>query len=145
MRNLEHCDLPLIAFLGRLFRWLRVGVAAFYYHWGAFYARWGHPQRALWYYNRAVLMHPESAQIFYQRAMLFIAFGANERAIIDFSVAIRNRPGYRDAYLNRSLLYSRIGRQEDAEQDLEQAIQLGADRAAAEQELAQARRMAGPG
>ena len=93
--------MALLSVLGNLYRWLKAGLCFFYCSWGLFYARWGHPTRALWYFNRAAGIDRNNDKVFYHRGVLFLAIGAPERAILDFSIAIRNNPGFRDAYVNR--------------------------------------------
>ena len=71
--------------------------------------------------------------------MLFLAIGSPERAIGDFSMVIRNNPGHLDARISRSIVYTLTGRHEQAQDDLERAVELGADREVLEQNLSDAR------
>ena len=107
----------------------RAAIAIFYYNWGVFFARWGQPYRAFWYLNRAVLMNPNNPKGYYHRGALFMAVGQVERAILDFSAAIRINPEYTEAYSYRGLMYTLIDKDAEAQQDLDRAAQLGADRA----------------
>ena len=86
--------------LGQAFFGIRMAVSEFYFQWGMFYARWGHPTRAFWYFNRAVTMNRGGFKAYYNRGLLFMAVGMPERALGDFSMAIRTsdprrRPGTR--------------------------------------------------
>ncbi len=82
----------VLRLLGQGFTLLRVLVSDFYYQWAMIYARWGQPTRALWYFNRAVTMNSGGSKVYYNRGMLFLAIGAPERAIGDFSMVIQNSP-----------------------------------------------------
>jgi tetratricopeptide (TPR) repeat protein len=48
----------------------------------------------------------------------------NERAIADYSEAIRLNPNYTDAYLKRALLYKKIGKKDEAISDYNKLINL---------------------
>ena len=133
----------VLRFLGRAFTLLRVLVSDFYYQWAMIYARWGQPTRALWYFNRAVMMNPGGSKAFYNRGLLFLAIGSPERALGDFSMVIRNNPGHLDARISRSIVYTLTGRHEQARNDLEKAVELGADREVLEQNLSDARMRSG--
>ncbi len=133
----------VLRLLGRAFTLLRVLVSDFYYQWAMIYARWGQPTRALWYFNRAVTMNPGGSKAFYNRGLLFLAIGSPERALGDFSMVIRNNPGHLDARISRSIVYTLTGRHEQAQDDLERAVELGADREVLEQNLSDARMRSG--
>ena len=107
------------------------------------YARWGHPTRALWYFNRAVTMNPDGFKAHYNRGLLLLAIGTPERAIGDLSAAIRNKPDHIDARITRSIVYTLTGRHEQALVDLEQAVEMGADRDELEYHLMVTRARAG--
>jgi tetratricopeptide (TPR) repeat protein len=97
----------------------------------------------LWYFNRAVIMNRSGAKAYYSRGLLFLAIGSPERAIGDFTIVIQNNPGHVDARISRSIVYTLIGRHEQALDDLERAVELGADREVLEQNLSDARMRAG--
>ena len=118
---------------------LRVLVSDFYYQWAMIYARWGQPVRALWYFNRAVAMNRGGTKAYYHRGLLFLAIGSPERAIGDFSATLQNQPEHIDARINRSIVYTLTGRHEQALRDLEQAVEMGADREILEQQIFDAR------
>ena len=115
----------------------------FYFQWGLIYARWGQTNRALWYFNRAVLMNRRGDRAYYHRGLLFVAVGLPERAISDFSAAIENNPSNMDARVYRSMMYAMTGRDEQAQSDMERAVALGADREALEQQLSDTRARGG--
>ena len=125
--------------LGQAFFGIRMAVSEFYFQWGMFYARWGHPTRAFWYFNRAVTMNRGGFKAYYNRGLLFMAVGMPERALGDFSMAIRNDPTHVDARVTRSVVYTLTGRHEEALDDLEQAVEMGADRDDLEYQLSVAR------
>ena len=133
----------VLRMLGQAFTLLRVLVSDFYYQWAMIYARWGQPTRALWYFNRSVIMNRGGTKAYYNRALLFLAIGSPERAIGDLSMVIQNNPGHMDARINRSIVYTLTGRHEQAQDDLDTAVELGADREVLEQTLSDARMRSG--
>ena len=135
------CDAMIVLrLLGQAFTVLRVLVAEFYYQWGMIYARWGHPTRAMWYFNRAVTLNRGGFKAYYNRGLLFLAIGMPERSIGDFSTWPygTTRPTS-DARVTRSIVYTLTGRHEEALDDLEQAVEMGADREDLEYQLHVAR------
>ena len=134
------CDVMIVLrLLGQAFFGIRMLVSEFYFQWGMIYARWGHPTRAFWYFNRAVTMNRSGFKVYYNRGLLFLAVGMPERSIADFSMAIRNNPSHVDARVTRSIVYTLTGRHEEALDDLEQAVEMGADREDLEYQLLVAR------
>lgn len=134
------CDVMIVLrLLGQAFTALRLLISEFYYQWAMIYARWGHPTRAFWYFNRAVTMNRGGFKAYYSRGLLFMAVGMPERALGDFSMAIRNNPTHVDARVTRSVVYTLTGRHEEALDDLEQAVEMGADRDDLEYQLHVAR------
>ena len=88
-------------------------------------------------------MNPGGLKAHYNRGMLFLAIGAPERAIGDFSMVIQISPAHLDARISRSIVYTLTGRHEQALNDLEQAVALGADRDTLEQQISDARMRVG--
>ena len=129
--------------LKRAFRGMAVLVSGFYFQWALIYARWGQTNRALWYFNRAVLLNRHGDRAYYHRGLLFVAVGLPERAISDFSAALQNNPSNLDARVYRSMMYAMTGREEQAQRDVDRAVALGADRASLEQQLSDTRARAG--
>ena len=107
------------------------------------YARWGQPMKAMFYLNRAAKLNTKGAHIYYQRALLLIAMGQPESAINDFAAAIEADPKHMDAYLNRSMMHALVGRQGEAQDDVEKAVALGADRSSLESRIAELRDQVG--
>ena len=114
-----------------------------YFNWGMTYARWGQPMKAMFYLNRAAKLNTKGAHIYYQRALLLIAMGQPESAINDFGAAIEADPKHMDAYLNRSMMHALVGRQGEAQDDVEKAVALGADRSSLESRIAELRDQVG--
>ena len=117
--------------------------SGFYFNWGMTYARWGQPMKAMFYLNRAAKLNTKGAHIYYQRALLLIAMGQPESAINDFGAAIEADPKHMDAYLNRSMMHALVGRQGKAQDDVEKAVALGADRSSLESRIAELRDQVG--
>jgi len=117
--------------------------SGFYFNWGMTYARWGQPMKAMVYLNRAAKLNTKGAHIYYQRALLLIAMGQPESAINDFGAAIEADPKHMDAYLNRSMMHALVGRQGEAQDDVEKAVALGADRSSLESRIAELRDQVG--
>ena len=133
----------LIGFLSGLLRGMKALSSGFYYNWGVTYARWGQPSKAMYYFNRAVQLNTDGAQVHYQRGLLFIAMGQPLAAIRDFDVAIGSDPKHLDAYLNRSIMHALNGSHEHAQQDVDSAVALGADRLSLESQIAALREQTG--
>jgi tetratricopeptide (TPR) repeat protein len=76
---------------------------------------------------------------------LLIAMGQPQSAIYDFDVAIEANPEYMEAYLNRSMMLALTGKQEKAQDDVEKAVALGADRPSLESRIAEIRDQAESG
>ena len=126
-----------LRFLATFYGGLKSLSSGFYYNWGINYARWGQPAKAMYYLNRAAKLNTNGAQIFYQRGLLFIAMGLPKAAIADFNTAIDSNPQYMEAYLNRSMMHALAGRSEEARNDVEKAVALGADRPSLESRIAE--------
>ncbi|MCH8801857.1 MAG: hypothetical protein IH963_13210 [Chloroflexi bacterium] len=129
----------ILRFLSAIYGGMKTLSSGFYFNWGMTYARWGQPLKAMYYLNRAAKLNSTGSQIFYHRALLLIAMGQPESAIIDFNAAIDSNPRYLDAYLNRSMMHAAAGRLEDAQNDVDQAVALGADRSSLESRIAELR------
>jgi len=61
--------------------------------------------------------------------------GKYDVAIRAFSQAIELSPKYAEAYVNRALAYVFLGMDDDAQYDIERALELGIDRAALEAQI----------
>ena len=133
----------ILRFFSALYGGMKSVSSGFYFNWGMTYARWGQPMKAMFYLNRAAKLNTKGAHIYYQRALLLIAMGRPESAINDFGAAIEADPKHMDAYLNRSMMHALVGRQGEAQDDVEKAVALGADRSSLESRIAELRDQVG--
>ena len=133
----------LFRFLSALYSGMKSLSSGFYYNWGLNYARWGQPAKAMYYFNRAVQLNTDGAQVHYQRGLLFIVMGQPSAAIRDFDVTIGSDPKHLEAYLNRSIMHALNGSHEHAQQDVDSAVALGADRPSLESQIAALREQTG--
>jgi tetratricopeptide (TPR) repeat protein len=78
---------------------------------------------SLW--NNVLDRDPHISAALINRGNAWQDFGDPNKAITDYSVAIKVEPGAADAYLNRGLAYNRMGNTTKALEDLDQAIVLG--------------------
>ena len=129
----------ILRFFSAFYGGMKSVSSGFYFNWGMTYARWGQPMKAMFYLNRAAKLNTKGAHIYYQRALLLIAMGQPESAINDFGAAIEADPKHMDAYLNRSMMHALVGRQGKAQDDVEKAVALGADRSSLESRIAELR------
>ncbi len=75
-------------------------------------------------YRKAVLINPQYASAFNNRANMKFRGGDVEGAIGDYTEAIRLAPGFCEAYCNRAMAGQRLGRYDDARRDYNTAIAL---------------------
>ena len=127
----------ILRFLSGFYGGLKSLSSGFYLTWGVNYARWGQPVKALYYLNRAAKLNTKGGNVFYQRGLLLIAMGQTEAAVIDFNTAIEADPNHMEAYLNRSMMHALAGRSEAAQNDVEKAVTLGADRPSLESQVSE--------
>lgn len=127
----------ILRFLSGFYGGMKSLSSGFYLTWGVNYARWGQPVKALHYLNRAAKLNTKSGKVFYQRGLLLIAMGKTEAAVVDFNTAIEADPNHMDAYMNRSMMHALAGRSEAAQNDVEQAVTLGADRPSLESQVSE--------
>ena len=130
-------------FLSTFYGGMKSVSSGFYFNWGMTYARWGQPVKAMYYLNRAAKLNPTDYEIYYQRALLFIAMGQLQAAIADFDIAIGSNSQHMEAYLNRSIIHTMTGSHEDARRDIDSAVNLGADRSSLETQIAVLREQSG--
>lgn len=133
----------ILRFFSAFYGGMKSVSSGLYFNWGMTYARWGQPMKAMFYLNRAAKLNTKGAHIYYQRALLLIAMGQPESAINDFAAAIEADPKHMDAYLNRSMMHALVGRQGEAQDDVEKAVALGADRSSLESRIAELRDQVG--
>ena len=75
-------------------------------------------------FNKALLLEPEDASIYFWRAKTYINISNFELAMSDFNKSIeldRSQPAY---YIERALLYKFFGEIDKARFDLEEAIEV---------------------
>ena len=132
----------VLRFLSAFYGGMKSLSSGIYFNWGMTYARWGQPMKAMFYLNRAAKLNKNGAHIYYQRGLLLIAMGLPESAVVDFNTAIDADPKHLEAYMNRSLMHALAGRHEKAQDDVEKAVALGADRTSLESQTAEFRDMA---
>ncbi len=83
---------------------------------------------ALQYYDSAIKsaelpLHSQAIAI-YNRGNVYFKIDREEKAIKDYTRAIRLKPGFAEAYSNRALVYSKRGLRELAIEDLTKAIEI---------------------
>jgi len=82
-------------------------------------------------YTKAVILEPEEPTSYFNRGIVYIKMGENDKAIDDCSKVIALDPGYAEAYNNRGWAYLQKGLFDRAIQDCNQALLLDPDMAAA--------------
>jgi eukaryotic-like serine/threonine-protein kinase len=87
-------------------------------------------------FTACVVAMPDSAGCFYDRALAYAALGRSDRALQDYSHALKLDPTLAVAALNRAILYYREKRYTDAADDLERALKNGANPASVYYHLA---------
>jgi tetratricopeptide (TPR) repeat protein len=71
--------------------------------------------------SHSLQIQPDSAEIYYQRALNFQKLGDQKGAIADFTQAIQLDPQYASAYHQRGLLHAELGDRQMAVDDLREA------------------------
>lgn len=72
--------------------------------------------------DEAVSLHPQSAEVYYQRGFVYQKLGDSEHAIEDFNKAIQINPQFAMAYSNRGFAYLNNKRYDLAITDCTKAI-----------------------
>ena len=72
---------------------------------------------------------------YYKRGDTSLKRGQYKRAIVDLDEAIRLNPQYASAYVSRALAFILLGKDTEAEQDVDRAVELGADHGLLEEEI----------
>ena len=90
-------------------------------------------------FGRGIATNKRNPQLFYYRGLVEFTRGNYRAAILadGFDAAIKLDAEFTDAYVKRGLSYSLVGDDEDARQDIDKAVALGADREAIQNELDQ--------
>ena len=95
------------------------------------FSRAGIWQDSFTLWNDVINKHPEASVAYINRGNAWQEKGDYNRAIADYSMAVKAEPNAADAYLNRGLAYYKLESTTLALQDFNQAILLGANDAEA--------------
>jgi serine/threonine protein kinase len=109
------------------------------FYWGTCAYRQRHYDEAVVAFTACVVLAPESAGCFYNRATAYMGLGRADRALQDLDHALRLDPALAPAALNRGILHYQAARYLQAEADLRLAEANGADRAVVQYNLAHVR------
>jgi Flp pilus assembly protein TadD len=71
------------------------------------------------------MLNPKDATAYYNRGVSYGRTGEQEKAMSDFTMAIKLRPKYAKAYYNRGVIYDEKGQRKKAESDFRNARELG--------------------
>ena len=84
-------------------------------------------------YNQAVRRDPQSAWVYNQRGNAYRRLGQHQRAIQDkLSISL---PSFAEPYAGRALAYILLSRDNEAQQDVARAVELGFESALLEREV----------
>ena len=75
--------------------------------------------------NRAITLQPQSVYLYYCRANLYYNQGNNDKAIADYTAAIKLDSRFAEAYFNRGLAHVARGERSQGVKDLSKAGELG--------------------
>ena len=90
-------------------------------------------------YDEAIRRDPMN-RLAYHRGTAYLDLGQYQPALNDYSEAIRVSTGDGEVYAARAFCYALLGRNEEAQQDVEWAAELGFDRAFLERALEEVKR-----
>ena len=102
---------------------------------GLAHARLGRLDLAIEDYTQAILNFLDYAEAYLHRGDAYYQKGDFEQAVKDLGDAITLDPTLAVAYAGRALALTRLERDGEAQQDLEQAVELGIDRANLEERV----------
>ena len=88
--------------------------------------------------------NPDDAWAYFNQGNDDVDDGDHSAAIANFDQAIRLNPGVDWFYGNRALSYTALGMHADAKEDIEKALELGADRTMLEMWIESAKRQKAP-
>jgi tetratricopeptide (TPR) repeat protein len=87
-------------------------------------ARQGEYLEAIALFSQLIRRHPESANDYNNRGLIYFLTGQNEQAIADYNQALELNPALDSAYNNRANYYVSLGKLAEAMTDYEQALDL---------------------
>jgi tetratricopeptide (TPR) repeat protein len=96
-------------------------------HLGDTYVRAGRYDEALDSFDHSIALEPDSADAYYDRAVVFTALGRFDSAILDYDKVIKLKPNSALPYFNRANVRLQLGRTAEAIQDFSSAIALKPD------------------
>ena len=103
-----------------------------YYNRGSANDELGQYQRAIQDYDEALRLNPRAADYYHSRGIAYHELGQYQRAINDYGKALGltplGAPQDVDSYFNRAISYTFLGKDFWASQDIERAVERGADR-----------------
>jgi Flp pilus assembly protein TadD len=107
-----------------------------HFYCGIYAYRQGQYAAAVEAFDRAVALEPTAAEVYYNRARAYAAWGKSAEARRDYDRALEQDPRLGVAWLNRGVLHYQEQQYSQAAADLEQALRNGADPVAAHYKLA---------
>jgi tetratricopeptide (TPR) repeat protein len=86
----------------------------------------GETQKAIYHYNKVIRI-TNYAPAYYNMGIIYYRLGQHQRAIENFSEAIRIKPDYFNAYNNRGIVYNYLGQYQNAIENYSETIRLKPD------------------
>lgn len=90
-------------------------------------AQQGDNPGAIAFYDRAIALAPQDAELYYQRGNARLNQGERQEAIADYTEAIKLQPNYGNAYYNRGLANYAMGNHGNAIADFAKVLELNPD------------------
>jgi lipoprotein NlpI len=100
--------------------------AAEFFRRGLKSAQLGIPDKAAADFEEAAWLEPDNPEIQFNLGTAYLSMGDFEQAITNFTRAIDLDPGVSDMHGNRAVAHAAIGEDEKSNQDIAEAIRLGA-------------------
>ena len=111
---------------------------------GAAWERLGDSKRAFEHYDRAIALARDDAKVYCDRSFAHLRAGNHARALHDADQAVRLESHRGLGYAARGQALAKLGRGEDAEESLNEAIDLGIEPSAHEEALRTIEALSGP-
>lgn len=86
----------------------------------------GDYEKALEDFKMSLRINQNYAEAYNNMGLCFNMKGNNDKAITNFTTAITIKPGYAEAYNNRAVSFSKLKRYDEAKEDIQKALKLGA-------------------